>query len=361
MRPIKVEFQAFGPYKTAESVDFEKLSSKGLFLISGDTGTGKTTILDAITFALYGKSSGGGRNEFEQMRCKYADEKVPTYVKFEFENNGQFYIFERRIEKKRVNYQKSYNVMIKDNDGNWQVVFDNTKESDINKKAVEIIGLEYNQFVQVIILPQGKFEAFLVSSSDDKAKILTSIFGEDKWQVIAKSIYEKASKRVDELKEAKTALKLRLNEEGCESIEELRALIDSKKEEALNLKNEFEKTDFAKVIKDNQELLAIIKRFEDLDSEEKRSSELDAIKSDRIKWEEQVGNAKRALKVKSYIENALSLRKLLEERVNAEEEFSKLAKDSKATSDNLEEEYKAHIALDSENEEKKKSQMIQRM
>ena len=69
MKPCTVEFQAFGPYAGHELVDFEKLAARGLFLICGKTGTGKTMILDAITFALYGKSSGHGRDDFEAMRC----------------------------------------------------------------------------------------------------------------------------------------------------------------------------------------------------------------------------------------------------------------------------------------------------
>ena len=90
MRPVKVEFQAFGPYAGQEAVDFEAISSKGLFLICGKTGTGKTMILDAMTFALYGKSSGHGRDDFEAMRCTKADFETTTFVKFEFENNGQY-------------------------------------------------------------------------------------------------------------------------------------------------------------------------------------------------------------------------------------------------------------------------------
>lgn len=353
MRPIRVDFQAFGPYKTAESVDFEKLSSKGLFLITGDTGTGKTTILDAITFALYGKSSGGGRNDFEQMRCKYADENVPTYVRFEFENNGHYFVFERKIEKKRVNYQKSYNVMQRDANGEWQVLFDNTKESDINKKAVEIIGLEYSQFIQVIILPQGKFEEFLVSSSEDKANILTSIFGEEKWQVIAKLIYDKAYDRVEELKTVKTALKLRLNEEGCESIEELRELIETKKNEARILKMEFDEADFTSIIKENQEKLALISRFEALDLEEKREKELASKKEERAEWEDRLKNAKRAAKIRTEMDNATALRKILEERIIAEDKIKVLASECKNKVDALQGEYEQHIALDKQYDDKK--------
>ena len=100
-----------------EIVDFEAMSEKGLFLICGKTGTGKTMILDAMTFALYGKSSGHSRDDFEAMRCTNAAFEQTTYVKFEFENNGEYFLFERRLERKRKNLSASYNVMQRDEDG----------------------------------------------------------------------------------------------------------------------------------------------------------------------------------------------------------------------------------------------------
>ena len=185
MRPVKVEFQAFGPYAGYEMVDFDAVASMGLFLICGKTGIGKTMILDAMTFALYGKSSGHGRDDFTAMRCTNAAFEVTTFVKFKFENNGKYYIFERRLERKRKNLAQSYNVMSRDDNGVWQPLLENAKERALNELAVQIIGLEYDQFRQVIVLPQGQFERLLTSNSDEKEKILTNIFGEGKWQGIA--------------------------------------------------------------------------------------------------------------------------------------------------------------------------------
>lgn len=314
MRPLKVEFQAFGPYSGYECVDFEALSSSGLFLICGDTGTGKTTVLDAITFALYGKSSGGGRDSFEQMRCRNASDETVTFVKLEFENNGDNYVFERRLEKKRVNFHKSFNALKKDSDGNWQVLFENAKESDLNSKAVEIIGLEYSQFVQVIILPQGKFEELLTSNSDDKEKILTSIFGEELFKRIASKVYELADKRKEELSKKKTLIKMRLQEEGCESISELASLIEEKKKKLEELKTEADNSDLGKIIKKNQELLTLVKRFEDLEAEEAKLKRLKENISDREAWIIKINNAKRAEKVRDKIEALMSFEDSLNER-----------------------------------------------
>ena len=238
MRPIKVEFQAFGPYVGYEKVDFEALSSKGLFLICGKTGIGKTMILDAMTFALFGKSSGHGRDDFESMRCTNADFDTNTFVRFEFENQGEYYLFERRLERKRKNLSAAYNVSRKEEDGVYRPLMENAKEKAVNEKAVEIIGLEYEQFRQVIVLPQGQFERLLTSNSDEKEKILTNIFGEDKWQAIAERFYDRAEKRKNEQKLIQEKIRNSLVEEGCDSIAMLEQAVMEKKNQAETLEEE---------------------------------------------------------------------------------------------------------------------------
>ena len=99
MKPLKLELQAFGPYVSKQTVDFEKLSQKGMFLIKGETGSGKTTIFDAMTFALYGGSSGEndkskvGRNDLEEWRCNQADDNIETFVSFTFSVRDRKYYF----------------------------------------------------------------------------------------------------------------------------------------------------------------------------------------------------------------------------------------------------------------------------
>ena len=154
MRPLKVEFGAFGPYAGKESVDFEAIAARGLFLICGKTGMGKTMILDAITFALYGRGSGQDRDTFEAMRCTKADPKAVTFVSFEFENHGRYYHFERRMVPKVKKLAHEYNLMEKEEGGAWEVVLDNAKDGVLSKRAEEIIGLKYEQFCQVIMDPE---------------------------------------------------------------------------------------------------------------------------------------------------------------------------------------------------------------
>lgn len=172
MRPLIIKFQAFGPYKNEEIIDFEKISKQGIFLICGETGSGKTTILDAMTFALFGKRSGGMRDQLEAMRCKQSEWGTDTYVSFDFELMQKTYRFERRLECKKVKLSSSQNVYLKNEEGIFEPIFENCKEKDINAKAKELLGLDYEQFRQVIILPQGQFEKLLTSNSDEKEKIL---------------------------------------------------------------------------------------------------------------------------------------------------------------------------------------------
>lgn len=301
MRPVTVEFQAFGPYAGLEKVDFEALSRKGPFLICGKTGTGKTMILDAMTFALFGKSSGHGRDDFESMRCTNADFNTDTFVRFVFENRGKYYLFERRLERKRKNLSDSYNVSQKDDNGVWQPLMENPKKEALNKKAEEIIGLNYDQFRQVIVLPQGQFEKFLTSNSDEKEKILTSIFGEEKWQSIAKRFYEKTEQRRNGLRAVKDRIENSLKEEGCDSMAQLEDLVKQLRDQKEEQDEEYKKSDCDRILREQQEALRLADRFGDLHNAEKKLAGLDAKLKERIGWGNRANDAERAGKVRDLI------------------------------------------------------------
>lgn len=323
MRPIRVEFQAFGPYVGYESVDFSKMSEKGLFLICGKTGTGKTTILDAITFALFGKSSGSGRDSFESMRCTNALDDTDTFVKFEFENNGDYFIFERRLEKKRKNFSKVFNAAKMDEDGAYVPFFENAKEKNLNEKAEEIIGLDYEQFIQVIVLPQGKFEKLLTSNSNEKEEILTSIFGEDKWQKIAEYVFAEAMERINGLKTQRDRIEQSLADENCSSLAELQTRIENKKEELNKITLDFERLNYDRKLEKQQELLTLAGRFESLRRLEESVTEYELQKSQCEQWEQKYNDAIRAEKVRPLISNLESAKKLVTDR-NNELELCKL-------------------------------------
>ena len=301
MKPCMVEFQAFGPYAGHELVDFEKLAAKGLFLICGKTGTGKTMILDAITFALYGKSSGHGRDDFEAMRCTNAAFDVTTYVRFTFENNGIYYRFERRLERKRKNLSASYMVWQKDENGTWTALFENAKEKMLNEKAEEIIGLSYEQFRQVIVLPQGQFEKLLTSDSADKEKILTSIFGEEKWQAVAQLMFEEATERRQQLKSLQEQISNSLQEEACETLAELEAVIAQKKERLVTMEAAYQEGACEKQIRALRDRLALVSRFQDLRRGKACVRAYEEKQHDRAEQEKRIQDARRAEKVKELL------------------------------------------------------------
>lgn len=353
MRPIKVEFQAFGPYVGHEVVDFEAISSKGLFLICGKTGIGKTMILDAMTFALFGKSSGHGRDVFEAMRCTNADYDTTTFVKFEFENQGRYYLFERRLERKRVNLSPAYNLMEKEEGGAWHVVLENAKEKSLNEKAEEIIGLKYDQFCQVIILPQGKFERLLTSNSDEKESILTSIFGEYKWQEIANLFYDEAEDRKNSLRTIKDRIENSLKEEECETVSQLEFVVKRKKDEVVLLDAHFEKANYDKIIEEQQGILAISKRFGDLHKAEEKINELNEHKEERDQWEKEYSDAKRADKVRTLIETLEEAQRALKNRQKMLDDVKVAEEEYRKKEDEAIELLKNHIKHEKEIEEKK--------
>ena len=227
MKPLRLELQAFGPYGDRQVVDFEKLAQKGIFLIKGPTGSGKTTIFDAMTFALYGGSSGddsrkkNGRNDLEEWRCNQADSAVATEVSFTFSVHNRRYRFTRRLVPKRKNLSPEYSAGELDENGVLLPFFENPKKDDLTAKATELIGLTKEQFRQVVLLPQGQFERFLTAPSEEKERILQKIFEADRWERYAQNFFLAADSRKKALDQEKRAVLLSLEEEGVASLSEL--------------------------------------------------------------------------------------------------------------------------------------------
>ena len=227
MTPIKLTFQAFGPYVKKQEVDFTKFTDSGVFLIHGITGSGKTTILDAITYALYGKSSGGQRGDITAMRCQMANEDIPTEVEFIFKISERTYKFIRSINiRTKRNGNKDYNItqnaMFLSRDNIFVPFFENPKIKDVEQKAWELMGLTHEQFIQVIMLPQGKFEKLLMAKSDEKEEILVTLFNAEKWQEAAEWICEQAKNIARDITIKRENIKVLLKSENAEDVENLR-------------------------------------------------------------------------------------------------------------------------------------------
>lgn len=181
MKPITVTMAAFGSYAETVTIDFEKID-KGLFLITGDTGAGKTTIFDAIAFALYGETSGGKRDG-AMMRSQYAADSQETYVELVFQIRGSRY----RIRRSPAYYRSSKK---KNKDGIYPLVAELPKVAlelpdgsefpgkirDINQKIQEIIGVDCNQFLQIAMIAQGEYLKLLHATSKERKEIFARLF-----------------------------------------------------------------------------------------------------------------------------------------------------------------------------------------
>lgn len=193
MKPIKLTVSAFGPYAEVETVDF---TDSGLFLITGDTGAGKTTIFDAVSFALYGEASGGkSRRASNGFRSDYAAEKVKTYVEYFFSHKGKEYrikrvpdIIRRDADGKTATRQGNAEF---EELGTGTVI---TGIRDVNEKVHEILGLDREQFSQTVMIAQGDFLKILNSKSDERRALFRKIFNTD----VFKKLQEKLKEMNDE-------------------------------------------------------------------------------------------------------------------------------------------------------------------
>ena len=174
MKPIRLELIEFGPYKH-EIVEWDKIINEPIFLITGKTGSGKSTLFDAFVYALYNKTTSG--KDIASLRTKTADDKTRTTVIFDFELKNKLYRVERTLaytKKGNKNQTSGKVALIEIVDNNENVLA--TKEQDVKEKIEQIIGLDDKQFCQLIILPQGKFKDFLLSKSSEKKETLRSLF-----------------------------------------------------------------------------------------------------------------------------------------------------------------------------------------
>lgn len=234
MQPKYIEFQAFGPYVEKQIIDFDVFEHTHLFLIRGETGSGKTMILDAITYALYGKSSGGQREDLLSMRSRFAQDEEPTYLDYQFLLHGHHYRFYRKVEIRRNRAQEIVSKVSVDAgeiiDGVFYPFYEKPKLKNIEEKAVELIGLTHDQFIQVMILPQGKFEQLLVSKSEEKQEILKTLFQMDRWEKINDYLVNKTRTMKSEIDEKKQQMQAYLLSAGKADIEELHEWLKSARE-----------------------------------------------------------------------------------------------------------------------------------
>ena len=188
MRPLRLTLSAFGPYAAETTLDLEKLG-KG-----GDTGAGKTTLFDAITYALYDHSSSGIR-EGSMLRCKYADDKTSTFVELEFEVHGVRYTVRRNPEYQRPK-ARGEGMTTEKADATLTYPDDRppvTKAKDVTAAVQEIIGLDYNQFSQIVLIAQGQFTKLLNASTEERSRIFRKLFRTQRYAQLQERLQAEAA------------------------------------------------------------------------------------------------------------------------------------------------------------------------
>ena len=207
MRPEKLTISAFGPYADRTEIDFSRLGDSGLYLITGDTGAGKTTIFDAITFALYGQASGQVRDS-AMFRSKYADTATETFVELVFSYQGKKYQVFRSPEymapKKRgtgLTLRKVEAQLIYPDER--QPV---TKARDVTRAIEELLGLDYEQFTQIAMIAQGDFQKLLLAGTVQRGEIFRQIFHTGIYQQVQLKLKEAAQSRYKEYDEMRRSI-----------------------------------------------------------------------------------------------------------------------------------------------------------
>ncbi|MEG2384911.1 MAG: AAA family ATPase, partial [Erysipelotrichaceae bacterium] len=223
MIPLKLSFQGFGPYVKQQNIDFDELRKNKLFLIYGETGAGKTVILDAMSYALYGKSSGSMRGDFETMRCRYAPADLPTEISFTFSVDNHIYCFKRSI---KVAHNRKGEVVFHTAIDAGEIIqeefvpfYENPKLRNIEEKAISLLHLTHDQFSSVIMLPQGQFEKFLIADSESKQAILKTLFAVEDYEGYASVLNEKVKEMKQQVDELELRKEIALQSIGLNQIE----------------------------------------------------------------------------------------------------------------------------------------------
>ncbi|WP_302221433.1 SMC family ATPase [uncultured Acidaminococcus sp.] len=246
MRPQILTMTAFGPYAGVETIDFTQLGDKRFFLITGPTGSGKTTILDAITFALYGTPSGDLRDN-RSLRSDYATPDQKTEVKFQFTNQNR--IFEvTRTPEQVLNKQRGEgtrtvpagaSLVERLPDGKRNVL--GTTNNTVTRAVESLLGFQARQFRQLMVLPQGEFRRFLVADSKERKGILETLFKTGQYSALEEALDARAKDLKKQYEDCRTRYTLLLESTQVENVEELEQRLEKEKAEGKALADQAQK------------------------------------------------------------------------------------------------------------------------
>ena len=340
MKPIRLELKEFGPYKN-EIIEWDKIINEPIFLITGKTGSGKSTLFDAITYALYNKTTGG--KDIASLRTKTALDKDKTQVNFDFELSGKKYRIERTLAYLKAgnkNLTSGKVALMQYNDGKLEVLA--TKEQEVKEKVEELIGLDDKQFCQIIILPQGKFKEFLLSKSSEKKETLRSLFNTYFYQKFVEQLQEQAKKIDSSHKQKEKELITRFEQFNIEeeltkfeylkdeNFEEILGIINSQEETVKNEKKELlklersfskEKEKFIELSKLNDKFTQLKNNKLELEELSKKEDYYSRLKLEVEKLKELQKSKDKIIEYASLLTKKMKLKKLEEALLNEEDKY----------------------------------------
>ncbi len=223
MKPLKLTISAFGPYASVQVIDFSKLKEQ-IFVISGPTGSGKTTIFDAISFALFGEPSGSSRDR-DSLRSDFAQMGTETFVELEFELRGKTYKI-KRLPQQEQRKLRGEGFTIRNADAELLMPDGSliTKISSVDDKINELLGINKSQFKQIVMLPQGEFRKLLESDSNERELIFRKIFGTEGFAEIQKKLEDESKELYKAVHDIKMQIDTHIkhfdlgNDQGLEEI-----------------------------------------------------------------------------------------------------------------------------------------------
>ena len=340
MKPIRLELKEFGPYKN-EIIEWDKIINEPIFLITGKTGSGKSTLFDAITYALYNKTTGG--KDIASLRTKTALDKDKTQVNFDFELSGKKYRIERTLAYLKAgnkNLTSGKVALMQYTDEKLEVIA--SKEQEVKEKVEELIGLDDKQFCQIIILPQGKFKEFLLSKSSEKKETLRSLFNTYFYQKFVEQLQEQAKKIDSSHKQKEKELITRFEQFDIEeeltkfeylkdeNFEEILGIINSQEETVKNEKKELlklersfskEKEKFIELSKLNDKFTQLKNNKLELEELSKKEDYYSRLKLEVEKLKELQKSKDKIIEYASLLTKKMKLKKLEEALLNEEDKY----------------------------------------
>lgn len=314
MKPLRLTISAFGPYAGEVTIPLEQLGESGVYLITGDTGAGKTTIFDAITYALYGEASGNQR-EAGMFRSKYAKPETPTFVELIFQYQGKDYTVRRNPEYDRpktrgegITKQKAEATLIYP-DERPPV----TKLTEVTKAVVELIGLDRNQFSQIAMVAQGDFLKLLLAKTEERSKIFREIFNTTPYVVFQEKLKQESGKLEKEYSEKGRSILQYVQGISCDE-EDVHIL-------------ELEKIKQAKTFPGIGDVIVLVEELIEKDSvlQEKKKEQIVRCEKELEQINKVLGQSKLIAQAKEELKQIQELQKKeLEKQKHVKEEFEKV-------------------------------------